>query len=172
MLVRELGEKLCLWAQIEAAARLRCDSGRVSWLLEQVGRIPVQHSRATSRLGSYVFRGREPVCIRLQFAQEADSLRQTFLHEIAHACDHLMDKGNQQQRVRHDRSWQLWAQALGISPAVRGQSAVLSSLHKRRKKLVAVCQVCGVRIYRVRQLNRKGIYIHPACGGTLQAIRS
>lgn len=167
LLVRALAEHLDLWAQISAGVRNLCgeDDGRI--LLHRLATIRVRESFATSRLGSYVFCGKDPVCIRLQFAQEEDCLRQTFLHEISHACDHLHRGWERGRRFGHGSHWRQWAQALGIDACSTGRSSIVAGLHQRRNKLVAVCQQCGTEFYRVRRLNRKGKYIHPACGGTL-----
>ncbi|MBW6509955.1 MAG: hypothetical protein K0A94_10490, partial [Desulfuromonadales bacterium] len=79
MNVSELAVKLDLWQQIVAGVESCCAVAAVKHLLDRLVLIPVESSRASRRLGSYVFRGSEPVCIRLQFAQEPENLRQTFL---------------------------------------------------------------------------------------------
>lgn len=170
MTVLEYAQQLDLWHRVGSAVQSFCDAEQGLRLMEQVGRIPVRSSRATSRLGCYVFQGSKAICIRLQFAQESERLRETFLHEIAHACDHLHEK-SRSRRQAHGKSWRQWAKLLGISSVTRGESQAVAALHQRRKKLVAVCQNCGVRIYRIRQLNRHSRYIHPACGGQLEAVR-
>lgn len=169
LLVRDLAEQLGLWEQVDAAVRYICDAATDKELLYKLAAIRVVDSRATSRLGSYVYRGRDPICIRLQFAQEEECLRHTFLHEIAHACDHL-HRGWHRRRFGHGDPWRRWAQALGVDVCVSGSSSVVAGLHQRRKKLVAVCQGCGAEFYRVRRLNRRGNYVHPSCGGTLRRI--
>jgi predicted SprT family Zn-dependent metalloprotease len=167
--VRELADRLALWPRIVAAVERCCDSAADNHVLDRLGRIPVHGSRATSRLGCYVFQGSNPVCIRLQFAQEAAQLAETFLHEVAHACEHLGEP-RAGRRLAHGQRWQRWALALGIPPVSRGVSATLAALHHRRRKLVAICQRCNTPIYRVRRLNRSTQYIHPACGGPLVAV--
>lgn len=110
------------------------------------------------------------MAIRLQFAQERETLHQTFLHEIAHACDHLNQHGSGRRRVGHGVSWRQWALVLGIDTATTGRSAAVATLHLQRQKLVAICLECGAGIYRVRRLNRNNRYIHPPCGGVLKPL--
>lgn len=167
--VRDMADRLALWPRVVAAVERCCDRVTDDHLLERLGRIPVHGSRATSRLGCYVFRGTNPVCIRLQFAQEAAQLAETFLHEVAHACEHLSEPRTL-RRLAHGQRWQQWALALDIPPVSRGVSATLAALHQRRRKLVAICQRCNTPIYRVRRLNRRTRYIHPPCGGALIAV--
>ncbi len=169
MSVRTLAIEMNLWRQIVLAVEVQCGAVSGRQMLEKLAVIPVVPSRASRRLGCYVFRGTEAVAIRLQFAQEADSLRQTFLHEIAHACDHLSRPGGR-RRVAHGNSWRQWALAMGIDTATTGHSAAVVALYQRRRKLVAVCLKCGAEIYRVRRLNRTNRYIHPPCGGILKLL--
>ncbi|MFO7766221.1 MAG: SprT-like domain-containing protein, partial [Pelovirga sp.] len=166
--VRHLAESLGLWEQISAGVSSRCCGDRATVLLPQIAAIRVLGSRATSRLGSYTFRGKDPVCIRLQLAQEPESLCRTFLHELAHACDHLYRGWRPRRRFGHGEQWRRWAQILGAAPRSAGSSKAVTALHQQRQKLVAVCQGCGAEIRRARRLNQKGRYIHPPCGGTLK----
>lgn len=170
MNVRGLADELSLWQQVVAGVMSQCAAAVGEQLLDHLAVIPVLPSRASRRLGCYAFRGAEPVCIRLQFAQEPDNLRQTFLHEIAHACDHLNQQGERRRRVGHGSSWRQWAFALGIDRATTGRSAAVATLHQQRQKLVAICLVCGAQIYRVRRLNRNNRYLHPPCGGVLKQL--
>jgi hypothetical protein len=169
MNVRMLAVELKLWPQIVAGVMTQCTVAMGKQRLDQLAAIPVMSSRASRRLGCYAFRGSEPVCIRLQFAQEPANLRQTFLHEIAHACDHLNQQRGQ-RRVGHGASWRQWACALGVDTATTGRSAAIAILHQRRQKLVAICLVCDAKIYRVRRLNRNNRYLHPPCGGILKQL--
>ncbi len=170
MNVRGLAVKLDLWQQIVAGVESCCVVAVGKPLVDRLAVIPVEPSRASRRLGCYAFRGSEPVCIRLQFAQEPENLRQTFLHEIAHACDHLHQQGGGRRRGGHGASWRQWALALGIASTATGNSAALAALHQRRQKLVAICMVCGAEIYRVRRLNSNNRYFHPPCGGVLKPL--
>ncbi|MBD1400546.1 SprT-like domain-containing protein [Pelovirga terrestris] len=169
MSVRTLADELNLWRQVVAAIETRSAAVSSRQLLEKLAAIPVTPSRAGKRLGCYAYRGSEPVVIRLQFAQEEDNLRQTFLHEIAHACDHLSQHGGRRQ-VAHGSSWRQWALALGIDTATTGCSPAVVALYQQRRKLVAVCLECGAEIYRVRRLNRTNRYLHPPCGGILKPL--
>ena len=171
MTVKQIADELCLWQQIEIAANNILAKKSVSALLERVASIPIHKSRATRRLGAYVSMGETPICIRLQFAQEPDNLKQTFLHEVAHACDHLSrKKGYQSYQRAHGSSWKIWAKELGISPQCRGESPAVRQLHQQRLKLVAVCQKCGAEFHRVRRLNRNRTYTHNQCGGKIQSV--
>ncbi len=167
MNVRGLADELGIWLRIAAGVESCCAAPQGEQLLDNLAAIPVVSSRASRRLGCYVFCGDEPVCIRLQFAQEPENLRQTFLHEIAHACDHLSQHGGS-RRVAHGNSWRQWALALGIDTATTGRSVAIVALHQQRRKLVAICLACGAEIYRVRRLNRNNRYIHSSCGGVLK----
>lgn len=139
-------------------------------LLIEVMKLPVRRSRALRSLGSYISKGGQPVCIRLQFHQEPDLLAETLLHEIAHVCDHLSNQLGRPYRQAHGHGWQTWAQAFGIRARRTGKSQVLCDIHEQRLKLVAVCLGCGLEIRRLRRLNRGTRYIHPGCGGRLQPV--
>ncbi len=171
MTVKQIATEFNLWQKIECAvAELLPRRTRVGFLAE-IAIIPIHKSSATRRLGVYVSKGAEPVCIRLQFAQETDNLRHTFLHEIAHACDHLSRKGRQKAyRQAHGESWKVWARALGVSTSTTGESEAVRQLHRQRLKLVGVCQVCGCEFRRVRRLDKKKKYTHNQCGGEILKI--
>ncbi len=164
--VRTLAEQLLLWSRITSVVTGSADER----LLERIARVPVKKSRATRSLGAYISRGAEPVCIRLQFAQEQDQLKDTLLHEIAHACDHLSQLPGRPYRRAHGPSWRNWAAALGVAPERCGQSEQLAKLHRQRLKLVGICQTCGTEFRRVRRLNRRRRYTHPSCGGLVIPI--
>ena len=169
MTVKQIANKYQLWQQIEKAVNGILAEEAAPALLEKIGQIPIQKSWATRRLGAYVSLGKEPICIRLQFAQEPDNLKQTFLHEVAHACDHLSRKsGRQSYRRAHGSSWKTWAKELGIPPRSCGESEAVKKLHQQRLKLVAICQKCGAEFHRVRRLNRNRTYTHHRCGGKIQ----
>ncbi len=171
MVIKQLAENLHLWQQIETAARSILSGKSVPVLLEKIATIPVNRSRATRRLGVYVSQGNRPICIRLQFAQEPENLRQTFLHEVAHACDHLSRKGwRKQYRQAHGESWKTWARALGVSTSTSGESEAVRKLHQQRLKLVGVCQKCGAEFRRVRRFNRRETYTHRCCGGEIRHL--
>ncbi len=159
-----------LWCRIEEAVKQRLEEKVVDALLRRLAVVPIKSSRATRTLGIYVFTAEEPVCIRLQFAQSTESLQQTFLHEVAHVCDHLSHQPKKDQRRGHGRNWQAWAVALGTLPVRCGESAELAQLHRTRLKPVAVCQKCGFVLRRIRRLNRRGDYIHSPCGGRLKTL--
>ena len=171
MTIKQIATELSLWQQIEKAVNGILPERHASALLEKIAKIPIKRSSATRRLGAYVSLASEPVCIRLQFAQEPENLKHTFLHEVAHACDHLNRKGvRQSDRRAHGSSWKKWAKALGISTACRGESSAVRALHQKRLKLVAVCQKCGMEFHRVRRLSRNRTYIHNQCGGKLRSV--
>ena len=166
--LQQLAENLELWQRIVGAVASLV-SEPVPFL-ERLGQIPVVSSRATRCLGLYVSRGDVPVCIRLQYAQEVDSLPKTFLHEVAHACEHLSRKPGRRRPRAHGSEWRRWARELAIEPVRTGESAALKELHERRLKLVAVCRTCGFEFYRVRRLNRTRSYTHRHCGGMLDLL--
>lgn len=172
MKVKQLATEFNLWQTIESAVAELLSRRTVAGFLAEIALIPIQKSRATRRLGVYVSMGKKPVCIRLQFAQEPDNLRQTFLHEVAHACDHLSRKGlRKSYRQGHGESWKMWARALGVSTSTSGESEAIRQLHQQRLKLVAVCQKCGAEFHRVRRLNRNRTYTHNRCGGKIQPTK-
>ena len=82
-------------------------------LFSRLQGLPLRRSHAVARLGSYSCRGGEPLAIRLQFAQEAEQLQHTFLHEIAHFLDHQTRSGAGAYRNPHGQSWQHWLRLLG-----------------------------------------------------------
>jgi len=171
MTVKQIAEKYQLWGKIEKAVNGLLTGTSASVLLEKIAQIPIHKSRATRRLGAYVSMGSAAVCIRLQFAQEPDNLKQTFLHEVAHACDHLSrSKKQRAYRRAHGSSWKAWARELGISPRCCGESEAVQQLHQQRVKLVAVCQKCGAEFHRVRRLNRNRSYTHQNCGGKIKPV--
>lgn len=166
MTVELIARQLDLWEDIcRALEQCSVSSGRP--FIRRLAILPVRSSRATRSLGSFVLRDNQPVCIRLQFAQEPESLRQTLLHEIAHACDHFSRPG---RRLTHGPSWQVWAKLLGTSTERLGHSERLGQLYQRRSKPVAVCLRCGTEIKRVRRLNRRQQYRHRSCGGRLRPL--
>lgn len=169
--LQELAQRYALWPRIETAVTQQQVEQPVSFL-QQVGRVPVQASRATRRLGCYVSIAGEPRCIRLQFSQESTALHQTLLHEVAHLCDHLENFNGQIYRGAHRRGWQSWALALGISTERCGTSVVVEQLYRQRLKPVAVCQGCGFVLYRQRRLARNRTYCHRECGHRLIPVSS
>ncbi|OEU70099.1 MAG: hypothetical protein BA864_05730 [Desulfuromonadales bacterium C00003093] len=170
MTVKSFATEQNLWCRIEDAVKQALEGNAVDALLQRLAGVPIKSSRASRMLGAYIFKTGEPVCIRLQFVQSPESLQQTFLHEVAHACDHLSHQPKKVQRRGHGRAWQAWAVALGILPVRCGESAELAQLHRTRLKPVAVCQKCGFVLQRVRRLNRRGDYIHRSCGGRLKTL--
>ena len=168
--VRSLADQLNVWAQINGAACQILGVKEGAILLDGIAHLPVRRSRATRTLGSYASRAGKAWCIRLQFALEPDLLKETFLHELAHACDHLTNQPDQNYRRAHGTGWKGWAAALGIEGRVRGQSEILSRLYRQKLKPVAVCRRCGAEFHRVRRLNRRRKYIHQVCGGQLDPL--
>jgi len=170
MTVKQLALRDELWPQISAAIEGALPEPAARKLLCQIAELPIQPSRATRTLGAYVSKAGRPVCIRLQFAQESDSLRNTFLHELAHLCDHLCNQSGQRYRRAHGPDWQQWAKLLGTEPKRCGRSAALETLYQQRLKLVAVCQQCGSEFHRTRRLNSRRNYVHSKCGGRLRPV--
>jgi len=168
MTVESLATELGLWADI--CEHIDGYAGRKSTrLLAQLADLPVKRSRATRRLGSFAVQNGKPLCIRLQFSQEPENLKQTFLHEIAHVCDHLTRSLFRSRRA-HGPSWQAWAKVLGTPAKSCGRSEALNQLHRQRLKLVAICQNCGAEFHRVRRLSRNRKYYHSKCGGSLRPV--
>jgi len=170
MTVIELAEQLGIAHPVAYAVRSMLSVAEAERLLQKLASLPVQRSHAVQRLGSYVSRGSEPEAIRLQFKQEEAQLCATFLHEIAHACDHLSHQSGRPYRQAHGPGWQSWMAALGQPAQSRGNSAALSALRQQRLKVVAVCRTCGAEIRRLRCLDRRKRYVHTDCGGRLQPV--
>ncbi len=167
--VGQLASELELWEQIVATVQRQVEHSPMD-LLAEIAALPVRSSRAARSLGAYVSKVSKPVCIRLQFAQEAENLKQTFLHEVAHLCDHLTNQPDRRYRRAHGPGWQVWAKALGTSVECRGESVAMTRLRQQRLRLVAICQQCGEEFWRLRRLNRRQKYIHPKCGGPLKTL--
>lgn len=168
--VHSLASQLDLWPQVTETVSQVLTRQKAKQLLVEIAALPVRKSRSARNMGSYVSRQGEPFCIRLHFSLEPAVLKETFLHELAHACDHLSNQKGRAYRKAHGPGWKQWAAALGIEGTVRGKSEVLSQLYKERLKPVAVCRRCGTEFLRVRRLNRNRIYTHQACGGRLEPL--
>jgi predicted SprT family Zn-dependent metalloprotease len=169
MTVETCSVQLGLWTRIREKIE-ELAGEQASGILAQLAPLPIKSSRATRSLGCYVSQAGAPVCIRLQFVQEPDNLRQTLLHEIAHVCDHLSRQAGQRYRQAHGPNWQHWARALGAKPERLGGSENLQRLYQQRLKLVAICQRCGAELHRPRRLNRRRRYLHVNCGGRLKSV--
>lgn len=169
MTVESVATELGLWRDIRQAiyTALGEEGDR---LLRQLASLPIKSSRATRRLGSYNSRHGVPLCIRLQFAQEPENLKETLLHEIAHFCDHQTRPSGKRRYPVHGERWQAWAEALGVSGKRSGNSEALNRLYRQRLKRVAICQKCGVEFHRLKRLSRRRTYVHPDCGGILKQI--
>ncbi|HEY5673608.1 MAG TPA: SprT-like domain-containing protein [Malonomonas sp.] len=170
MTVKQFALQDDLWQQISAAIEGFLPEPAAAKLLQRIADLPIRPSRATRTLGAYVSKAGLPVSIRLQFAQEPDSLRETFLHELAHLCDHLCHQPGQRYRRAHGPHWQQWAKLLGSEAKRCGRSVALEKLYQQRLKPVAVCQTCGSEFRRIRRLNRRRKYFHRDCGGRLEPI--
>lgn len=169
MTVERLARELNLWEEILQTIDTLAENDAPRLICE-LARLPVKRSSATRRMGSYVSLNGRAVCIRLQFSQEPDNLKQTLLHEIAHFCDHQLFQSGKKYRRAHGAQWQTWAIAFGVPAKSCGNSEALNQLHQQRLKLVAVCQNCGAEFRRVRRLNRRRKYFHTGCGGFLRQI--
>jgi len=165
--VESLGTRLGILDQLQAGLAGLLPERQSRRLLDRLLPLPVRPSYALRSLGSYVTRAGEPCCIRLQFRQSAEQQRETLLHELAHACDHLVNQPGQSYRRAHGPEWKTWAIALGIDPQRTGHCPELERLQRQRLKPVAFCQRCGIEIQRLRRLPAKRIYIHPGCGGRI-----
>ena len=170
MTVQSLAVDYGVWPHVCVAIRNVLSGAKAECLLERIAVVPIRPSRAVRSFGSYAYRAGEPVCIRLQFAQEAASLTETFLHELAHLCDHLSNQPGKHYRRAHGPQWQAWAKLLGTAPDRCGKSEALAALYQHRLKLVAVCQNCGAEFRRTRRLNRRRKYYHTNCGGQLRPV--
>lgn len=170
MNVLEFTQRHGLTARVESAVRTQVGEKAGRALVEAIAPVPVRKSHALRRLGSYSMRDGKPVAIRLQFAVEQEVLIETFLHELAHLCDHLARQSGQRYSRGHGRSWQRWATAFGIEPKRCGESRVLDELHKKQLKVVAVCSRCGTEIRRLRRLDSGKRYLHPDCGGRIRPV--
>lgn len=167
--VEILARQLALWDGVESTV-VRHQPAQAAKLLRCVADLPVVRSRSTRTLGCYVSRHAVPLCIRLQFKQEALLLQDTFIHEIAHLLDHLTNFEGRPYRGAHRVGWQCWVVALGGTPCRSAQSDALKELHQQRLKIVAVCTGCGKPVYRVRCLNWQRCYRHRECGGLLRIV--
>lgn len=168
--VHSLACQLDLWQQVTETVSRILSGIKAENLLAKIATLPVHRSCATRSLGTYVSRSGEPFCIRLQFALEQGLLKETFLHELAHACDHLSNQPGRSYRRAHGPGWKGWAAALGIEGRTRVESEVLSRLYQEKLKPVAVCRRCGAELQRVRRLSRRHTYIHQTCGGRLEPL--
>ena len=170
MTVLSIAEKFGLWSMIATVITERLDQREATTLIARLEQLPVKRSHAVQRLGSYVAKGSEPLAIRLQFAQESEQLSATFLHELAHACDHLTHQNGRPYRQAHGPGWQEWMSAFGLPAERIGRSEALATLRDQRLKVVAVCRRCGAEVKRLRRFDRRKRYLHSECGGKLQPV--
>jgi hypothetical protein len=162
--VRTIAAELDVWTLVEQAVSGRVDSPKAEALLGALATLPVKTSRATGLLGSYAHRGGQALCIRLQPRQERELMRTTLLHELAHACEHLLAPDPHRHRCSHGPAWRAWALAFGIPPSRSSRSRALEDLRQQRLKPVAVCARCGCVFHRLRRLPQRRQWVHPECG--------
>lgn len=162
--VRVIADEFDVWETFAAGVASRLASVEAVALMERIGHLPVKASHAVGLLGSYVHRGGEPLCIRLQPRQEPELIRTTLLHELAHACEHLTSPQPHRHRCSHGLSWKLWTLAFDIAPQRSGKSFALNNLRQERLKPVAVCERCGCVFQRLRRLPARRSWVHPECG--------
>ena len=170
MTVKRFAIEHDLWSKISSAIQQYLSAADADNLLQKIADLPIRPSHAVRSLGAYVSRSGQPIAIRLQFGQEHGNLRDTFLHELAHLCDHLCHQSGKRYRRAHGSEWQRWAAVLGTSTERCGKSEALQALYLQRSKLVAVCQSCGAELHRTRRLNRRQKYFHRTCGGQLRPV--
>ena len=162
--VRAMAEKLGVWEVFVRGVAGTLGGEAALALIDRLAALPVRPSHAVGLLGSYVHRGAEPLCIRLQLRQEPALLRSTLLHELAHACEHLTANRPGRHRCTHGPAWKSWAGAFGIVPARTAHSPALRELRRERLKPVAVCERCGCVFHRLRRLPARRSWVHPECG--------
>ena len=140
--------------------------------LARICSVPVKASKATRSLGCYYSRGSEPRCIRLQFVQEPDALWQTFLHEVAHLCDHLLSF----HKARSIGAGTARIGNTGLMPSkfllsVVATARLWQKLHQERLKVVArVANAVNSRSIVSARLPSRRQYLHAGCGGRLRPV--
>jgi len=162
--LRDVARQLGVWDTFVLGVATRIGAERATALVDRLKVLPVRASRATGLLGSYAHRGGEPLCIRLQSLQEPGLLRTTLLHELAHACEHLLAAEPRRHRCSHGPAWRAWALAFAIDPGRSARSPALAELRRQRLKPVAVCARCGCVFHRKRRLPHRRSWVHPECG--------
>lgn len=162
--VRSIATELDVWTVFEQGVVDRVGRHVAEELLGILAALPVKPSRATGLLGSYAHRGGQALCIRLQPLQERTLMQTTLLHELAHACEHLLAADPRRHRCSHGPAWRAWALAFGIPPSRSSSSRALEELRQQRLKPVAVCARCGRVFHRLRRLPRRRNWVHPECG--------
>jgi hypothetical protein len=164
--VGELLYYLDLFDSLEILIRAELGPDRGDAVLIQLQQLPLKKSQAVTRLGSYSCAGAKPLAIRLQFAQEEEQLKQTFLHEIAHFLDHQTRNPPGPYRNPHGRSWKYWLQLIGADQE-NSDSDAMRALYQERLKPVARCKRCGQLLRRLQRLPQKKRWLHRNCGGLL-----
>jgi hypothetical protein len=162
--LRNVARQLDVWDIFVLGVTTRIGAARATALVDRLQGLPVRASRATGLLGSYAHRGGEPQCIRLQPLQEPGLLRTTLLHELAHACEHLLAPEPRRHRCSHGPAWRVWAQVFAIDLGRSARSPALAELRRQRLKPVAVCARCGCVFHRQRRLPHRRSWVHPECG--------
>ena len=131
-----------------------------------VGNLPVYwNSRLRSTAGRCLYSRRDGrvVAVKLDLnpalrVEGADALRNTFLHEAAHAVAG--------KAAGHGLRWQRTHRALG-GTAERCHDYESMPAQRRQRRVVAECDKCGVEIQRARRLPQGRTYTHTGCGGRI-----
>ncbi|WP_083928813.1 SprT-like domain-containing protein [Geopsychrobacter electrodiphilus] len=167
--VGHLIELLDLTSSLKRQIQAEIGEDQTPTLLGQLWALPLKHSHAVTRLGSYACRGENPLAIRLQFAQEDTPLRQTFLHEIAHFLDHQTRQDRRSYHNPHGPSWQRWLTVIA-GDTKNTESLAMRTLYAQKLKPVARCLKCGFLLYRLRSLPKGRHWLHRQCGGRLERL--
>ena len=99
-------------------------------------------------------------------------LEETFLHELAHAINHLLFNGR-----GHGRTWKEVMRALELEPTRLHSLDFLQEDHqlqavacRRRSEVDYLCEKCKFVWTRSRSLPRRRVYSHRNCGGIFSKI--
>lgn len=141
---------------------------------------PVRWRKTVRRLGSFRVDALGEISITINSrlngrADRLEQLRDTFLHEVAHAVvylrgDHKRDFGH------HGPLWRSAARALGANPAALAFGQVAAAVVAEGRKPVAKCLGCGAVLIKGRRYPRNAKLIHTRkadgspCGAELVAL--
>ncbi len=91
------------------------------------------------------------------------NMRETLTHEYAHL---LAVYRHGQKGAGHGAAWKRAMLDLGAEPKVRHRFEV--QRNTPRQKVIYRCKKCETLIERTRRLNRRRVYVHSGCGGTIK----
>jgi predicted SprT family Zn-dependent metalloprotease len=136
-------------------------------VLRKFGGLPIRYN-GRLRVSMGVCKGRNGIAYAIDLNPKlrgTDRLRDTLLHELAHAVAGTGEG--------HNWRWMQAARLLGANPKrcyTQAEAAKLG-IERAARRLVAACGTCGYKVHRRRALAKGRRYEHVRCGGELIKVR-